>query len=157
MNSNKPFEAKSDQASHIIILQQKKIYIFLGGGGFLIPLTVSWLSVSKGVGSRTPVDTKIYRWPSPLCKMAQYLHKTYTHPPIYFKSSLKVKVKLLSCMGLFATSWTVTHQAPLSMGLFRQEYWSGLPFLSPGDLPNPGIEPGSPALQADALTSKLLT
>ena len=46
---------------------------------------------------------------------------------------------------------TVARQAPLSMGLSRQEYWSGLPFPSPGNLPNPGIEPGSPALQADSL------
>ena len=45
----------------------------------------------------------------------------------------------------FATSWTITHQAPLSMGFPRQEYWSGLPFPSPGDLPDPGIEPASPA------------
>ena len=50
--------------------------------------------------------------------------------------------------------WTVARQAPLSMGFFRQEYWSGLPFPSPGDLPDPGIEPGSPALQAAALTSE---
>ena len=50
----------------------------------------------------------------------------------------------------FATPWTVTHQASLSMGFSRQEYWSGLPFPSPGDLPNPGIEPTS-ALQADSL------
>ena len=49
--------------------------------------------------------------------------------------------------------WTVAHQAPPSMGFSRQEYWSGLPFPSPGDLPNPGIEPRSPTLQADALTS----
>ena len=47
-----------------------------------------------------------------------------------------------------------SHQAPLSVGFFRQEYWSGLPFPSPGDLPNPGVEPGSPALQADALSSQ---
>ena len=47
--------------------------------------------------------------------------------------------------------WTVAHQAPLSMGFFRQEYWSGLPFLSPGDLPNPRIKPRSPALQAVSL------
>ena len=53
------------------------------------------------------------------------------------------------------TPWTVACQAPLSMGFSRQEYWSGLPFPSPGDLPNPGIEPGSPALQADALTAEL--
>ena len=50
--------------------------------------------------------------------------------------------------------WTVAYQAPLSMGFSRQEYWSGLPFPSPGDLPDPGIEPGSPALQADDLPSK---
>ena len=51
----------------------------------------------------------------------------------------------------FVTPWTVAHQAPLSMGFPRQDYWSGLPFPSPGDLPNPGIEPVSPALQADSL------
>ena len=49
-----------------------------------------------------------------------------------------------------ATQRTVTYQAPRSMGFSRQEYWSGLPFPSPGDLPNPGIEPRSPALQTDA-------
>ena len=48
------------------------------------------------------------------------------------------------------TLWTVAHQVPLSMEFSRQEYWSGLPFPSPGDLPDPGIEPGSPALQADS-------
>ena len=52
------------------------------------------------------------------------------------------------------TPWTVAHQAPPSMGFSRQEYWSGLPFSSPGDLPDPGIEPRSPALQAEALTSE---
>ena len=64
------------------------------------------------------------------------------------------KVKSLSCIQLFATPWTVACQAPLSVGFSRQEYWSGLPFPSPGDLPNPGIEPGSPALQADSLPSE---
>ena len=52
------------------------------------------------------------------------------------------------------TSWTVVSQAPLSMEFSRQGYWSGLPFPSPGDLPDPGIEPGSPALQADSLLSE---
>ena len=52
------------------------------------------------------------------------------------------------------TPWTVAYQAPPSVGFSCQEYWSGLPFPSPGDLPNPGIEPGSPALQADALPSE---
>ena len=63
-------------------------------------------------------------------------------------------VKSLSRVRLFATPWTVAYQALPSMGFSRQEGWSGLPFPSPGDLPNPGIEPGSPALQADALSSK---
>ena len=59
-----------------------------------------------------------------------------------------------SCPTL-VTPWTVAHQAPLSMGFSRQEYWSGLPFLSSGDLPDPGIEPGSSALQADDLLTEL--
>ena len=53
--------------------------------------------------------------------------------------------KLLSHVRLFATLLTIAYQAPLSMGFSRQEHWSGLPFPSPGDLPDPGIEPGSPA------------
>ena len=67
---------------------------------------------------------------------------------------MKVKVKSLSPVQLFATLWTVAHQASLSMRFSRQQYWSGLPVPSPGDLPDPGIEPRSPALQADALTSE---
>ena len=62
-------------------------------------------------------------------------------------------MKWLSRVRLYATPWTVAYQAP-SMGFSKQEYWSGLPFPSPGDLPNPGIEPGSLALQADALPSE---
>ena len=68
----------------------------------------------------------------------------------------KAKVKVLvtqSCLTL-GTPWTVAHQGPLSMGFSRQEYWSGLPFPSPGDLPNPGIKPRSPALQAGPLSSE---
>ena len=67
---------------------------------------------------------------------------------------MKVKVKSLSRVQLFAIPWTIAHQAPPSMGFSRQEYWSGLPFSSPGYLPNPGIEPRSPAMQADASTSE---
>ena len=54
-----------------------------------------------------------------------------------------------------AVPWTVVFTAPLPMGFPRQEYWSGLPFLSPGNLPNPGIKPLSPALQADSLPPEL--
>ena len=67
--------------------------------------------------------------------------------------------QLLSHVRLFVTLWSVAHQAALSMGFFRQEYWSGLTFLSPGDLSNPGIEPASPvfpALQVYALPTELL-
>ena len=64
------------------------------------------------------------------------------------------KVKLLSCVRFFATPWTVAYQAPLSMEFSRQEYWSGLLFPSPGDLPNSGIEPRSSTLRADFLTTE---
>ena len=69
----------------------------------------------------------------------------------------KRKVKVLvsqSYLTLARASWTVARQSPLSMGFPRQEYWSGLPFPSPGDLPDPGIEPRSPALQAGSLPSE---
>ena len=61
---------------------------------------------------------------------------------------------MLNFFRLFATPWTVSCQNPLSMEFSRQEYWSGLPFPSPGDLPKPGPEPGAPALQADSLLSE---
>ena len=82
--------------------------------------------------------------------------------PTYFTINLKRCTHLyfifaLLCGGLvikscltLATPWTVAYQAALSMGFPRQKNWNGLPFPSPGDLPNPGIEPGSPALWADS-------
>ena len=66
----------------------------------------------------------------------------------------KVKVKSLTHVRLFATTWNVAYQTPPSMGFSRQEYWSGLPFPSPGDLPDPGIKPWSPALQVDVSPSE---
>ena len=63
-------------------------------------------------------------------------------------------MKSLSHVRVFATPWTVAYQAPPSVGFSRQEYWSGLPFPSPGDLPEPSIESGSPSLQADTLPSE---
>ena len=65
-----------------------------------------------------------------------------------------MKVKSLSRVQLFATPQTVAHQASPSMEFSRQGHWSGLPFPSPGDLPDPRIKPGSPTLQADALPSE---
>ena len=69
--------------------------------------------------------------------------------------SVDLKVKVLgSHVPLFATTWTVAHQALLSMEFSRPKYWSGLPFPTPGDFPNPGIEPRSPTLQADSSLSE---
>ena len=93
-------------------------------------------------------------------------HQNYSNHPFYNNLLLHayaifcdmlilpLKEKSLSRDRLFATPWTVAYQAPPSMGFSRQECWSGLPFPSPGYLPNPGIEPGSPALQSDALASE---
>ena len=70
---------------------------------------------------------------------------------VFFPAGVQrpICVKSLSHVQLFATPWTVAYQASPSMGFSRQEYWSGLPFPSPEDLPNPGIEPRPPALEAD--------
>ena len=68
--------------------------------------------------------------------------------------SLCLHAQWLNRVWLFVTPWTVALQAPLSVEFSQQEYWSGLPFRSPGDLPDPGIEPRSPALQADSLPSE---
>ena len=65
-----------------------------------------------------------------------------------------IRKDYISQVWLFVTPWTVAHQAPLSMGFSRQEYWSGLPFPSPGDLPDPRMEPRSLALQADSLPAE---
>ena len=78
-------------------------------------------------------------------KSISYLHMTQTI------LTIKILVVVLSYVQLFVNPWTVAHQAPLSVEFSRQEYWSGLPFPSPGDPPDPGIKPGSPVLQADSL------
>ena len=77
--------------------------------------------------------------------------------PLFFLTFLLLVGGLVTqlCPTL-VTPWTVARQAPLSVGFSRQEYWSGLPFPSPGDLPDPGIKPRSPALQADSLPAELL-
>ena len=68
-------------------------------------------------------------------------------------SIMLVKVKMLSHVQLLATSWTAAYQAPPSVGFSRQEYWSGVPFPPPGNLPDPGIEPASPALAGGFFTT----
>ena len=117
--------------------------------------------------------TGTFQFPYPVCCMLVWTFPTEHHTAMWLclsgvraEDELRstdlgngvqlenVKVKSLSRVQLFATPWTVAYQAPPSMGFSRQEHWSGLPFPSPGHLPNPGIEPGSPALEADALTSE---
>ena len=86
-------------------------------------------------------------------RMEKYIGEIWESMEAIAKSWYRRLWKLLSHVWLFVIPWTVACQAPLSMGFSRQEYRSGLPFPSPGDLPNPGIEPRSPALQAGSLPS----
>ena len=82
-----------------------------------------------------------------------HIIKAMVFPVVMYRCE-KSEVKSLSRVQLFVTPWTVAYQAPQPVEFSRQEYWSGLSFPSPGDLPDPGIEPRSPALQADALPSQ---
>ena len=103
--------------------------------------TTDWFKIGKGV------------WQSYI--LSPCLYNLYAEWSEVKWSEVKwSEVKSLSRVRLFATPWGVAHQAPPSVGFSRQECWSGLPFPSPGDLLNPGIEPGSPALRADALPSE---
>ena len=78
------------------------------------------------------------------------------HGDKHHRRGVCVRARVLSCVQLFATPWIVAHQALLSMEFSRQEYWSGPPLATPGDLPNPGIEPASlasPALAGEFFTN----
>ena len=88
---------------------------------------------------------------SNLTAISSFPQKCNLNQPIW---NFQIKRQLLSHVQLFMTPWTVAHQAPLSMEFSRQEYWSGQPLPSPGDLPNPGIKPWSPALQVNSLPSE---
>ena len=83
----------------------------------------------------------------------KYSHQVYIFLPCT-RDWKHIHVHVLSCVLLFVTPWTVARQAPLLMGFSRQEYWSGPPFPSPGDLPNPGIKPVSPALAGKFFTTE---
>ena len=91
-----------------------------------------------------------------LIQKEKVLETEFSHVAMIFQPCLHNGGGLVAklCPTLM-TPWTVAHQAPLSMGFSRQECWSGLPFPSPEDLPDPGIEPRSPALQADSLPTEL--
>ena len=89
---------------------------------------LEWVTISFSRGSSQPWDQTHVSWNGRLI----LLPHTHTHTHTY----ICVKVKSLSCVQFIATPWTVAYQAPPSMGFFRKEYWSGLPFPSPEDLPN---------------------
>ena len=123
------------------------------------PPVISELLVSRSclhhgaVPQRSPLPCSTDAWDHGAVLLTQHvlMHRLLSSPSYVFSLSFTwSEVKSLSRVWLFATPWTAARQAPLFMGFSRQEYWSGLPFPSPGDFPNPGIKPGSPALQADA-------
>jgi len=93
------------------------------------------------------------------CRQIRYQLSYQGSVQVWVRVSLSALPNSLQSHGLQPTRllcpWTAAHQAPLSMGFSRQECWSGLPFPSPRDIPGPGMEPGSPALQADSLPSEL--
>ena len=123
------------------------------------PLSMDFPSKSTGVGCRCLLQG-IFLTQGLNLRLLWLLHWQVDFfyfiflPLSHLGSPSKVKVKSLSHVQLFVTLWTVAYQDPPSTGFSRQEYWSGLPLPSPGDLPDPGIEPWSPALQADALPSE---
>ena len=98
-----------------------------------------------------------FKKPYPTASLLSTLEQEELCIPVQFSLSLSLSLsvyQLLSHVRLFATPWTLAHQALLSMDFFRQEQWTGLPFPSPADLSNPGIEPASSVLQADSLPSE---
>ena len=92
--------------------------------------------------------------PTEMSVASLFIHQMFMEHSVSPKLSSWDTDMSLSCVQLFATPWSVACQAPPSMGFSRQEYWSRLPFPSPGDLPNAGIKPQSPTLQADSLPSE---
>ena len=116
------------------------------------------------VGHQAPLSMGLYKQEYWICIQCVYLYiillgqfsciaESGTEVQSNNESDVKLLVAHLSD-SLWPPGPTVARQAPLSMRVSRQEYWSGFPFSSPRDLPDPGIEPGSPTLQADSLTSK---
>ena len=113
----------------------------------LAALTHRDTNVGKGV-DLNPKQVLLVQGMNPFTRLNIFWRKGFDrHDWVEFES----ENYSLSCVRLFVTPWTVAHQALLSMGFSRQEYWSELPFPPPGDLPNPGIEPRSPTLPVDPL------
>ena len=117
------------------------------------PQRISWLDGITNSVDMSWVDSRSWWWtgrPGVLRFMGlQRVRHDWANELKWTES--QVVVELLCCIQIFATPWTVAHQAPLPMGFPRQEYWSGLPFPFPGDLPDPRIKRSSPVLQEDSL------
>ena len=120
-------------------------------GNYLFGSCIKYLLASQGIKTQSMM---IKAWHD-LQSIKKQKPQALTSILILCKFQTNEPVKLLSCVQLFVIPRTVAYQASLSMEFSRQEYWSRLPFPSQGDLPNPGIEPRSPALQADTLLSEL--
>ena len=120
------------------------------------------LGDSEGQGSLACYSPRGHKESDMTEQLNRGLGSIIDHSPFWLYLMIGVTVCIGGGGGLVAKSyptlvipWTLAYQAPLSMGFSRQEYWSGLPFPSPGDLPDPGIKPRSPALQADDLPTEL--
>ena len=125
------------------------------GKRLIFPGLHSWLSCSRESARNREIEREREGGKKDTGTQALMEQRCFDQHCLGIYTALKwSEVKSLSRVWLFATPWTVAYQAPQSMDFSRQEYWSGLPFPSPADLPNPGIEPGSHTLQADALSSE---
>ena len=107
--------------------------------------------ISESLNKRTTGDN-LFLFESII--LPHYLRATTLNTKPNILNMERKKVELLSRVRLFVTPWTVAYQVPLSMGFSRQDYWSGVPLPSPGDLPNPGIEPWYPSFQTGTLPSE---
>ena len=115
-----------------------------GQGSRVLQPMVRGRQPGKGTLAELPTKARLCRQPPQPVPVAVSPWATCSLPP---SQILYIVVKSVSRVRLLVTPWTVAHQAPLSMGFSRQAYWSGLPFPSPGDLPEPGIRPRYTALQ----------
>ena len=115
------------------------------------------VTLSKATSTMVLGDFNPWRWSFQILTSYSLYPVNLSSIPLQLPTLLvmkvKVKMKSLCRVRLFETLWTVVRQTSLSMGFSRQEYWSGFPSPSPGDLPDPGIKPGSPTLQAASLPS----
>ena len=114
------------------------------------------LSLEDSLGENMATHSNILAWRTPMDREAgQGFTESGPSSPLVSTHHHRGSGRRSVVSDSLQPPWTVAHQAPLSMGFSKQEYWSGLPVPSPGDHPNPGIEPRSPALQADSLPTGL--